>query len=66
MPRNPVNRLVFSQQRARVSAGAGVVLIQLPPTQAAWQQHIYQLAVAKARAALAPPRYISRFLASMN
>lgn len=43
-----------------------MVLIQLPPAQAAWQQLVYHLALAQAKAALEPPRYIRRYLASMN
>ena len=65
MPRNPTNRVVTSQSQRPLQAPVAVVLIQLSPAQAAWQQHVYQLALAKAQAALATPRYIRRFLASM-
>lgn len=65
-PRKPVKRLPALQTEAGPSTPPKVVLFQLPPAQAAWQQHVYQMALAKARAALAPPRYVRLFLASMN
>lgn len=66
LPRKPVKRLPDPQSEVGPTAPANLVVFQLPPAQAAWQQHVYQLALAKARAALAPPRYVRQFLASMN
>lgn len=74
MARRFSSSMLFPQQQAvqqriptaMVPALTAVVLLPMSAGQIAWQQHVFQLAVAQAKAALEPPRYVRRFLASWN